>query len=248
MRYLTWLMLCLLSLTARADYTLVAVAANFAPALDEIAERFGQQTGHRVALSSGASGKFYTQIRNRAPYEVFFSADQVIPDKLEQDGLVVEGTRITYAQGALVLWSVFDDQPVNALVLAGDDYKRLSIANPRVAPYGLAAMQTLQHLGLEAKTKDRLIQGENVAQAFAFVETRNALMGFVALSQVWRNGQFIRGSGWQVPSDYHDPILQDAVLLKRGENNAAARGLLAFMRSPAARQVLKSYGYRVPES
>lgn len=245
MRGLILLILVVTLPATAAEFTLVAVASNFAEPLDEIAERYGQQSGHRIAITSGSSGKFYTQILNRAPYDAFFSADQHKPEELEQAGLIVPGSRFTYATGTLVLWSAFDDQPVIPEVLAGDSYRRLSIANPKLAPYGIAAMQTLEHLGLSDITSNRLVQGENVAQAFAFVETRNAEIGFVALSQVWLNGQFLRGNGWKVPANYHEPILQDAVLLKRGADNAAAKGLLAFMRSAEALQVMRAYGYRI---
>jgi len=230
---------------ARAAEVLVAVAANFAAPMARIAADFGATTGHTVKLSSGATGKFYGQIvAGGAPFEVLLAADDETPRRLLAEGHGVAGSAFTYAIGRLVLWSakpgLVDGQ---GAVLSGTGWRHLAIANPRVAPYGAAAMEVLRGRGLEAAASGRLVTGESIAQAYQFVASGNADLGFVALSQVQLPGKPAGGSMWLVPAELHTPIRQDALLLKAGEKNPAARALLDFLKSPAARAVIQAHGY-----
>ena len=232
---------------ARAETVQVATAANFTAPMKEIAAEFEQQTGHRVVLTFASSGKFFAQIQNGAPFEVFLSADAAKPQKLEEQGWSVPGSRFTYAQGSLILWSaeegfVAADSPD---ILSSDRFKHLSLANPKLAPYGAAAVETLQKLGLYENLQGKLVQGENIAQAYQFVYSGNAQLGFVALSQVMKEGKLSAGSGWIVPADLYAPIRQDAVLLNRGKDNVAAIELLDFLQSARAAAIIQSYGYKL---
>lgn len=222
----------------------VAVAANMAAPMQEIAAGFAAATGHRAVLAPGSTGKFHAQVRNGAPFEVLVSADQETPARLEQEGHAVRGTRFTYATGRLVLWSA-DAGKVDAqgAVLRAPPAGKLAIADPRVAPYGAAALATLTGLGVLAAWQPHLVQGENIAQAYQFTATGNAALGFVALSQVMAGGRMKPGSAWIVPAHLHAPLKQDAVLLARGAANPAAAALLDYLRSDAARAVLRGYGY-----
>lgn len=230
--------------TARADDVQVAVAANFTAPMQKIAAAFEKDTGHKAVLAFGATGKFYAQIANGAPFEVLLAADEATPAKLEAEHRTVPGTRFTYATGKLVLWSAqdgyVDDQ---GQVLQTGHYAHLAIANPRTAPYGAAAVETLTRLNLYDRVRGKLVQGENIAQAHQFVSTGNAPLGFVALSQVYRDGKFTAGSGWIVPANLHAPIRQDAVILARGGANPAARALEDYLKSDKARDIIRSYGY-----
>lgn len=230
--------------SALAAEARVAVAANFAEPMKAVAVLLQQTTGHTLKVSTGGSGALYTQIRNGAPFDVFLSADDERPALLERDGQAQPGTRFTYATGQLVLWSAragrVDDQ---GAVLKSADLGRVAFANPKTAPYGAAALQALDRLGLRAALTSRLVQGESIGQAFNFVKTGNADVGFVALSQVLEGGQLREGSMWVVPQTYHDPIRQDAVLLRRGADNAAARALLQLLQSPKGRDLIRSFGY-----
>lgn len=225
----------------------VAVASNFTAPMEQIAEAFEAETGHVLALSSGASGKFFAQISNGAPFGVFFSADQAKPQRLEEEGLAVAGTRFTYAVGALALWSA-DEALVDSegTILKQGRFERLALANPRLAPYGAAAVEVLNALGLAASTRQRWVMGENISQTYQFVHSGAAPLGLVALSQVTADGQVGRGSAWIVPEALYQPIRQDAVLLRVAEDNPVARQLLAFVRGPTARRLIESYGYRLP--
>ena len=229
---------------AQADPVSVAVAANFTAPMQKIASAFEADTGHKAELSFGATGKFYAQITNGAPFQVLLSADDTTPARLEREGKAVARSRFTYAIGTLVLWSA---QPgyvdAQGAVLKTGDFKHLAIANPKVAPYGAAALQVMDQLGATAAVQPRLVQGENIAQAFQFVATGNAQLGFVALSQVMADGKLTSGSAWQVPASLHDPIRQDAVLLTPGKDSTAAAALLAYLRGDKARAVIRSYGY-----
>ncbi|WHZ12305.1 MAG: Molybdenum ABC transporter, substrate-binding protein ModA [Burkholderiaceae bacterium] len=234
----------LLCAPAQAGTVQVAVAANFTEPMKAIAADFERDTGNRVELSFGSTGKFYAQIKNGAPFDLFLSADEATPERLEREGGIVPGSRFTYAIGRLVLWSaqagVVDDQ---GAVLKGNAFKAIAVANPKLAPYGAAAIQTLTKLGLLDQVQPKIVQGENIAQTYAFVATGNAELGFIALSQVWANGRIKSGSGWVVPDDLHAPIRQDAVLLARARDNNAAAALLAYLRSDTARAVIHSFGY-----
>ncbi|MFC6670630.1 molybdate ABC transporter substrate-binding protein [Marinobacterium aestuariivivens] len=230
-----------LSVPGHADEIRVAVATNFVEVMRELAADFERETGHEVTLSSGATGKLYAQIKNGAPFDLFLAADDRRPELLEQEGVALAGSRFTYALGELVLWSpqpdLIDGGP-EVLEAAPFDY--LSIANPKTAPYGRAAQQTLERLGLWANLEGRLVRGENIGQAYQYVHSGNAALGFVARSQVYRNGEYTAGSYWRVPADFHEPVVQQAVQLREGE---AVTALLDHMRTPAARALIESYGY-----
>lgn len=230
--------------TARAAEVQVAVAANFAAPMQKIAAEFAHDTGHKAQLAFGATGKFYAQITNGAPFEVFLAADDETPALLEKEGHAVAGSRYTYAIGQLVLWSAQAGKvDAQGNILKRGPLGRLALANPKTAPYGAAAIETLQRLGVLAQWQPVLVQAENIAQTYQFVDTGNAELGFVALSQVWQDGRLTSGSGWIVPADLHQPIRQDAQLLKRGSGNPAAAALLDYLRGDKARRIIKSYGY-----
>ena len=234
------------SFSAQADEVQVAVAANFSAPIEEIAKAFNKATGHQLKISTGASGKFYAQIKNGAPFQVFLSADEEKPAQLEKDGLAVQGTRFTYAIGKLVLWSadpaVVD---VKGKVLERNQFNKIAIANPKTAPYGEAAMETLNALKLKSLIEPKIVMGENISQTYQFVATGNAAIGFVALSQITKDNKLTGGSAWVVPEKLYSPINQDAVLLVNGKDSAAARQLLVFLRGDESLKVIKSYGYGV---
>ncbi|KQZ92835.1 molybdate ABC transporter substrate-binding protein [Pseudomonas sp. Root562] len=230
---------------AQANEVQVAVAANFSAPIQAIAADFEKDTGHTLVTSFGATGQFYTQIKNGAPFEVFLSADDTTPEKLEKEGDTVKGSRFTYAIGTLALWSVKDGYvDAKGDVLKNNAYQHLSIANPKAAPYGLAATQVLAKQGLTDKVKDKIVEGQNITQAFQFVSTGNAELGFVALSQIYKDGKVTHGSAWIVPAELHDPIKQDAVILNKGKDNPAAKALVDYLKGPKAAAVIKSYGYQ----
>jgi molybdate transport system substrate-binding protein len=232
--------------TAHAGEVQVAVAANFAGPMEKLAAQFQKDTGHKAVVASGATGKFYAQIRNGAPFEVLLSADDETPARLEAEGQAVAKSRFTYAIGRLVLWSVKANYVDAAgAVLKTGDFTHLAIANPKTAPYGAAATAVIDKLGLTARLQPRLVQGENIAQAFQFASTGNAELGFVAQAQVWRDGKFTAGSGWIVPATMHAPIRQDAALLTRGAKNPAAQALLDYLRTDKAKALIRAYGYEV---
>jgi len=227
----------------------VATAANFAGPMAQLASMFQQTSGHRVIVALGSTGALKAQIRHGAPFDVFVAGDAAGPAAVVQAGLGVQGTRFTYAHGRLVLWSR-DAGRVDAAgeVLRRRDWQRLAIANPVLAPYGKAAMETLDRLGVRSSVRSRIVQGENIAQAYQFVASGNAQLGFVALSQVMTDGRISRGSAWVVPQQWHSTIAQDAVLLQRGRDNPAAIAWLEFLRSAPARRVMQSYGYEFPSA
>ncbi len=230
--------------TAQAAQATVAVAANFAEPMRAVAEVLRKSTGHTLEVSVGSTGRLYAQIRNGAPFDVMLSADQKVPEQLEADGLAVPGSRFTYATGKLVLWSARPDAvDAQGNVLRGAGFRKLAIANPKTAPYGAAAVEAIDRLGLTASITPRLVQGESIGQAHNFVFTGNAEIGFVALSQVLEGGRLKGGSMWVVPQALYTPIRQDAVLLKRGADNPAARALLDLLRSEGIQDLIRSYGY-----
>lgn len=232
--------------SAQADEVQVAVAANFTAPLQAIAADFEKDTGHKLIAAYGATGQFYAQINNGAPFEVFLSADDSTPQKLENEGDTVKGSRFTYAIGTLALWSAKDGYvDSQGKVLSDNQYQHLAIANPKAAPYGLAATQVLARLGLTDQVKARIVEGQNITQAYQFVSTGNAELGFVALSQVYKDGKVSGGSAWIVPADMHDPIKQDAVILNKGKDNPAAKALVDYLKGPKAAAVIKSYGYQL---
>lgn len=230
--------------TSSADEIRVAVAANFIHTIKAMTPRFEQQTGHRVILAAGSSGKHYAQIVNGAPFDAFFAADVERPKLLEDKGLIAPDSRFTYAIGRLVLWSIkgnYIDAKGN--VLTTDDYQHLAIANPKLAPYGRAAQQVLQKRGLWKQLQNRMIRGENIGQTFQYVKSGNAQLGFVALSQVKQLEESFRGSYWLIDQSLYDKIEQQAVLLK---DSPATRALMQYLQSHEARAIIQQNGYDVP--
>jgi molybdate transport system substrate-binding protein len=250
-----WLAAALLLLTgvARADEVSVAVAANFTEPMKKIAAEFEKTSGHKVAPSFGSTGKFYAQVKAGAPFEVLLAADDETPSKMEQEGMAVKGSHFAYAIGKLVLWSAKEavvDGNGDILKQGGKQgsFEHIALANPKLAPYGAAGVQTLQALGVYDAVAPKIVQGENIAQTYQFIVTGNALLGFVALSQViGEDGKIKSGSAWIVPQKYYTPIRQDAVLLDKGKDKAAALELLKFLKTPFAVRVIQSYGYDLPQ-
>lgn len=237
-----WLLaLGLVAATPAAEVS-VAVAANFTSPMQKIAAAFEQDTGHKVVLAFGATGKFYAQIRNGAPFDLLLAADDETPARLEKEGL--GGRRATYAIGQLVLWS---RQPglvdAQGAVLKSGQFERLALADPKLAPYGAAAIEVLGKLGLLEQLRPKFVLGENIAQTYQFVASGNAPLGFVALSQVQVDGKLREGSAWRVPAGMHTPIRQDAILLNKGRTNPAAIALLDYLRGEKARAIIRAYGY-----
>ena len=230
--------------TAQAGELNLAVASNFIAPMQEIATAFQRQSGHRLQLIFGSSGKLYAQIRHGAPFQMLLAADDKTPGLLEQESLAVPGTRFVYAIGKLVLWSPLADYvDPQGRILGTRRYQHLAIADPRLAPYGQAAWQVLDRLGLQERVRDKLVQGESIAQAYQFVATGNAELGFVALSQVLSAAAARRGSFWIVPTTLYTPLRQEAIILAGGKDNAAALALSTFLRGEQARAIMHTYGY-----
>ena len=243
-RLLTLTAALALSAAAQAEVVQIAVAANFTAPARALAEIFARTTGHEAKLSFGATGAFYTQIKNGAPFDILLAADDERPIRLEKEGDTVPGSRFTYAVGQLVLWSAkpgFVDG--EGAVLKGGNFNKIAIANPKLAPYGAAAVETMDKLGLAAALTPKLVTGESIGQTYNFIATGNAELGFVALAQVLDGGKLKSGSMWVVPAKYHAPIIQDAVILKRAAANPAAKAWMALMRSPNTQDFIRSYGY-----
>lgn len=247
-RVLAWCV-CILAMAigtpAFAESVLVAVAANFIPPFREIAQEFEKSTGHQLQVSGGSSGNFYTQIKNGAPFDVFFSADMERPKKLEEEGLGVKDSRFTYAIGRIVLWSSNADLIKGEETLRFKQYKRLAMANPKTAPYGVAAMQTLQKLELWDGLQSQIVMGESIGQTMGFIESGNAQLGFVALSQIMDPKIKGKGSRWEVPATLHEPIQQDVILLTKGKENVAAKALMEFVGGAPAKAIIERYGYEL---
>jgi molybdate transport system substrate-binding protein len=242
----TLLALLCATLSVQADEVQVAVAANFTGPMQVISALFERDTGHKASLAFGATGKFYAQITNGAPFEILLSADDETPAKLVKEGYGVAGTPFTYAIGKLVLWSA-DPKLVDAkgAILKKGGFKHLSLANPKAAPYGAAGMQVMTKLGVADAIKPLIVQGENISQTHQFISTGAAELGFVAYSQVIKNGQIGSGSGWVVPSNLYDPIRQDAVILAKGKDKPAAIALMSYLKGEKAQAVIKSFGYEL---
>ena len=238
------LALLLFGQTSWSATVLVAVAANFSKPMTEIVSQFEKATGHSAKLSFGSSGKFVSQLENGGPFEVLLSADEKGPEKLEQAGLTVPNSRFVYALGKLVLWSAkpncVDDK---GKILMTSNFKHLALADPKVAPYGAAAIDVLEKMKLLEKLQPLFVQGENIAQTYQFISTANAELGFLALSQVIKNGKIVGGSSWIIPDNLHAPIRQGAVLMKIGAENPAARALIDYLKSIPALAIIKKYGY-----
>jgi molybdate transport system substrate-binding protein len=233
------------ALSARAAQTNIAVAANFTDAANEIAEAFKEKTGHEAILSFGSTGQLYTQITQAAPFEVFLAADDARPALAIEEGFAVPGSQFTYAIGTLVLWSQAPGLVQGEQTLKNGDFTKIAIANPEAAPYGAAAVQAMQSLGVYDQLEPKIVQGNNISQTFQFVETGNAELGFIALAQVARSDE---GSRWVVPEDLHDPIRQDAVLLETGEDSEAARAFVEFLNGPEAVAIIEKFGYGIDAS
>ena len=247
-RILAWC-LCVLATTAVtpafAEQVLVAVAANFVPPFREIAMAFETATGHHVRVAAGSSGNFYSQIKNGAPFDLFFSADADRPKLLDEEGLGIKNSRFTYAIGRLVLWSPNTDLIKGEETLRSRAFKRLAMANPKTAPYGVAAMQAMQKLELWDGIQPHIVMGESLGQTMGFIESGNAQLGFVALSQVLDPKINGKGSRWEVPNSLHEPIQQDVILLAKGKDNQAAKALMEFIGGPQAKKIIERYGYEL---
>lgn len=234
------------SLSARAEEVSVAVAANFSAPMQKIVVEFEKATGHKAQLVSGSTGKFYAQIKSGAPFQLLLAADDETPAKLVKEGDGVPGSQFTYAVGKLVLWSptpgFVDDK---GEVLKAGRFAHLALANPKLAPYGFAATETLKALGLADALQPRLVIGESITQAQQFVVSGNAELGFIAFSQIHKDGKLIDGSYWLVPAKHYTPIRQDAVVLAKGKGSAAVEALAGFLKSDKARATIKSYGYEL---
>jgi molybdate transport system substrate-binding protein len=231
--------------SVRADEVSVAVAANFTDAMRDITPLFEKTTGHTVKVSFGSTGKLYAQIEHGAPFEVFLAADGKRPMRAESEGLAVAGSRFTYAMGKLALWSPKEGSFTDAeAFLKKAEFKRAAIANPKTAPYGMAAQQVMEYLGIWKRVRSKLVRGDSIAQTFQFTATGNVEVGFVALSQVtaWKKS---KGTMWEIPQDYYAPIAQQAVLLKKGSDNPAAKAFLDFLKGAEAHGVITGYGYGV---
>lgn len=236
-----------LNLPVYAGEVSAAVAANFTAPMQQIATEFEKDTGNTVKLSFGSTGKFYAQIRNGAPFDVLVAADSTTPQRLEQDGQAAAGSSFVYALGKLVLWSAqpgYVDDKGEVLHKAG--YSKLSIADPKLAPYGLAAKETLQKLQLWDSLQNKLVTGENISQAYQFATTGNAELGFIALSQVMHDGKVSAGSYWLVPSSLYNPIRQSAALLSGAKDKATAQAFLDFLKGKKAEAIIHSFGYELP--
>jgi molybdate transport system substrate-binding protein len=234
----------LISTQAMADEVQVAVAANFTAPMKLIAIDFEKDTGHKVVASYGGTGKFYAQIRNGAPFEVLLAADDETPAKLAKEGAAVAASQFTYAKGKLVLWSA-KSAVVDAKgeVLKKGGFDHIALANAKLAPYGVAAVEAMQTLGVHDTLAPKFVTAENIGQTYQFVKSGNALLGFVALSQVMKDGAITEGSAWVLPANLYQPIKQDAIVLDKGKGKPATAALLKYLQGDKARAVIKSYGY-----
>jgi len=249
--FLAWFTTAVLFVTAptgQAATVLVAVASNFTKPMTEIAAEFEKATGHSANLSFGSTGKFVAQLENGGPFEILLAADDKAPQKLEKAGLTVEGSRFIYALGKLVLWSAKPGYVDNqGKILESGEFKHVALADPKLAPYGAAAVELLKNRNLLTKLQPLFVLGENIAQTYQFISTSNAELGFIALSQVIENGKIATGSGWIIPTDQYSPIKQGAVLMKQGAENPAAPALLNFLKSATALAIIEKYGYDLPK-
>jgi len=242
-RLLALLLASWVGFAAQADEISVAVAANFTTPMQKIAVEFEKDTGHKVTAAFGSTGKFYAQIKNGAPFDVLLAADTETPAKLIKENAAVAGNQFTYAIGKLVLWSAkpaIVDGAGEVLKNAGFDH--IAIANPKLAPYGAAAVETMKTMGVYDNLQAKIVTGESIAQAHQFISTGNAILGFVALSQVLKDGK-IEGSAWVVPAKLYSPIRQNAVILDKGQGKPAAEAWLNYLKSDKAQAVITSFGY-----
>ena len=224
----------------------IAVAANFTAPMQQIATEFAKATGHKVVPAFGASGKFYAQIRNGAPFDILLSAEDETPARLAREGAADAASQFTYAKGRLVLWSVKPavvDAKGDVLKTAGFDH--LALANPKLAPYGAAAVEAMKALGVHEALAPKFVTAENISQTYQFVKSGNAQLGFVALSQVMKEGKISEGSAWVLPANLYQPIRQDAIVLDKGRGKPAVEALMTFLKSDRAKHVIRSFGYEI---
>ena len=240
-------LLATMSQVANAGEVSAAVAANFTEPVKQIVELFQKETGHTVKLSFGSSGKFTSQIKEGAPFDVFLAADEKNPKLLEKEGLAVEGSRFVYALGKLVLWSAqpgfVDDK---GYVLRKGNYNKIAYADPKLAPYGLAAKETLEDLGLWTVVQGKLVTGESITQTYQFAATGNAELAFIALSQITKDGKVSEGSWWIVPAHMYNPIKQAAVQLTAAKDKEATKAFLTYLKSEKAVAIIRNFGYELP--
>ncbi len=244
---LNGLLACILvaAAPAFADEISIAVAANFTAPMKLIAAEFEKESGHKVVASFGATGKFYAQIKNGAPFEILLAADDETPTKLVKENAGVVGSQFTYAVGKLVLWSAKPGLVDGAgAVLKKGDFAHLSVADPKLAPYGAAGVETMKALGVYESVQPKVVTAENITQAYQFISSGNAELGFVALSQVLKDGK-IEGSSWLVPANLYSPIRQDAVVLDKGKGQPAVDALMKFLKGDKAKAIIKSFGYEL---
>jgi len=247
-RVLSLLLVALMGVATQvqADEVTVAVAANFTAPMQKIALAFEQDSGHKIVAAYGSTGKFYAQIKNGAPFDVMLTADDETPIKLVAESAAVAGTQFTYAIGKLVLWSAKPALVDGAgEVLKKGAFDHIALANPQLAPYGAAAVQTMKALGVWETLQPKVVTAESIAQSYQFISSGNALLGFVALSQVLKDGK-IEGSVWLVPAKLYRPIRQDAVILEKGRGKPAALALMKFLKGAKAKVIIKSFGYELP--
>ena len=232
---------------ANAGEVNAAVAANFTEPMEQIVKLFQAESGHTVRVSLGSTGKFYSQIQNGAPFDVLVAADEKVPQRLEKEGLALDGSRFVYAVGKLVLWSA---QPglvdAKGAILRKGNYNKLAIGDPKLASYGTAAKEALEDMGLWSVIQGKLVTGENITQTYQFAATGNAELGFIALSQISKGGKVTGGSWWIVPAHHYKPIEQSAVMLSSAKDAEASKAFLAFLKGPQAATVIRSYGYELP--
>ncbi|MCP5209215.1 MAG: molybdate ABC transporter substrate-binding protein [Hahellaceae bacterium] len=229
-----------------AEEIILAVASNFMKPMQYLAQEFEKTTEHKVRLAFGSSGKLYAQIIHGAPYHAFFSADQTKIDALAKDGLIVQSSRFTYAVGQLALWSSNLNGSINAVEqLKTGNFTKMTLANPKLAPYGAAAVQVLENLHLRESTASKWVLGENIAQTYQFVYSQNAELGFVALSQLAAGNALNNTTAWLIPVELYEPIKQDAALLASGRNNAAANAFIKYMQENHTQAVITSFGYKM---
>jgi molybdate transport system substrate-binding protein len=231
----------ILSVNLQAGDVKVAVSSNFATTLEKISEAFTKETGHKLVISSGATGKIYAQIREGAPFEVLLSADQTTPMKLITDNLAVEETQFTFAVGRLVLWSLkdkfVDDE---GAVIKTSSVNHIAIANPKLAPYGVAAKEYLEKVGIWKIVEAKIVYGENISQTYQFVSTGNAEVGFIAMSQIMDT----KGSYWVVPESQYSPLKHDVILLNKGKTNPIAKKFLEFLKDRKVKAIISKFGYK----
>lgn len=244
LRFVFSLAALVLPAAAHADEVQVAVAANFTAPMKQLAPEFEKATGHKAVLAFGATGKFYAQIKHGAPFEILLSADDETPARLAKEGAAVAASQFTYARGKLVLWSakevIVDDK---GEVLKKGGFDHIALANPKLAPYGAAAVEAMKALGVHDTLAPKFVTAENIGQAFQFVRSGNAPLGFVAMSQVTQDGKLTGGSAWVVPASLYPPIRQDAIVLDKGKGRPAAEALMKFLQGDQARAVIRAYGY-----